>query len=146
MNQRSDSCQPVLEKCTRPNHPQSAPGSSRRPRPHQPIFPKTMQEPRKYATLVFTIAIRARGPAATRHFATHEDRPPILPMSPNHAERTAALPAQPCRLRPLAASVHLPHFRQSRFFVRLRSSQIVSDRLGSSGIVWDRLSLSLIHI
>ena len=126
MNQRSDSCQPVLEKCTRPNHPQSAPGSSRRPRPHQPIFPKTMQEPRKYATLVFTIAIRARGPAATRHFATHEHRLPILPMSLSHADSTVALPSLPCRIRPLAALPPKPLFR---------TSQIVSDRLRSSGIV-----------
>ena len=119
MNQRSDSCQPVLEKCTRPNHPQSAPGSSRRPRPHQPIFPKTMQEPRKYATLVFTIAIRARGPAATRHFATHEHRLPILPMSLSHADSTVALPSLPCRIRPLAALPPKPLFR---------TSQIVWDR------------------
>ena len=133
MNQSSDSCQPVLEKCTRPNHPQSATGSSRRPRPHQPIFPKTMQEPRKYATLVFTIAIRARGPAATRHFATHEHRLPILPMSPSHADSTVALPSQPCRIRPLAALPPKPPFR---------TSQIVSDRLRSSGIVSDRLGSS----
>ena len=119
MNHRSDSCQPVLEKCTRPNHPQSAPGSSRCPRPHQPIFPKTMQEPRKYATLVFTIAIRTRGPAATRHFATHEHRLPILPMSPSHADSTVALPSQPCRIRPLAALPPKPLFR---------TSQIVWDR------------------
>ena len=44
---------------------------------------------------------------------------------PNHAERAAALPAQPCRIRQLAESVHLPHYRQSPFFVRLRSSRIV---------------------
>ena len=50
-------------------------------------------------------------------------------MSPNHAERTAALPVQPCRIRPLAAIPPKP------FSVRLRSSQIVSDRLGSSHIV-----------
>ena len=131
MNQSTDSCQPALEKCTRPNPPQSAPGSSRRPRPHQPIFPKTLQKPRKYATLVFTTAIRARGPAATRHFATHEHRLPILPVSPNHADRTVALPAQPSRIRPLAALPPKPFFR---------TSQIVSDRLGSSGIVWDRPS------
>ncbi len=133
MNQRSDSCQPVLEQCTRPIHPQSAPGSSRRPRPHQPIFPKTMQEPRKYATLDFTIAIRARGPAATRHFATHEHRLPILPMSLSHADSTVALPSLPCRIRPLAALPPKPLFR---------TSQIVSDRLGSSQIVWDRLRSS----
>ena len=126
MNQSTDSCQPALEKCTRPNAPQSAPGSSRRPYPHQPIFPKTLQKPRKYATLVSTTAIRARGPAATRHFATHEHRLPILPVSPNHADRTVALPAQPSRIRPLAALPPKPFFR---------TSQIVSDRLGSSGIV-----------
>ena len=141
MNQSTDSCQPALEKCTRPNPPQSAPGSSRRPRPHQPIFPKTMQEPRKYATLVFTIAIRARGPAATRHFATHEHRLPILPMSPSHADSTVALPSQPCRIRPLAALPPKPLFRTSQIVSdRLRSSQIVWDRLGSSQIVWDRPS------
>jgi len=56
-------------------------------------------------------------------------------MSPNHAERTAAHPAQPCRIRQLAAVVHVPHLRQSPLFVRLRSSQIVWDRLRSSGIV-----------
>ena len=85
-----------------------------------------MQEPRKYATLVFTIAIRARGPAATRHFATHEHRLPILPMSPSHADSPVALPSLPCRIRPLAALPPKPLFR---------TSQIVSDRLRSSGIV-----------
>ena len=58
-------------------------------------------------------------------------RLPILPMSPNHAERTAALPARPCRIRPPAESVRCPQFRQSPLFVRLRSSQIVWDRLRS---------------
>ena len=48
---------------------------------------------------------------------------------PNHAERTAALPAQPCRIPPLSA------FQKEPFF---RTSQIVSDRLRSSGIVPDR--------
>jgi len=50
--------------------------------------------------------------------------------------------AQSRSLPSLAASVHLPHSRQSPFSVRLRSSQIVSDRLGSSQIVWDRPSAS----
>ena len=125
-NQSSDNCQPVLEGNTRPNHPQSARESPRRPRPHQPISPKFLHELRKCATLLLTSDFRARGPAATRHFATSEDRLSILPMSPNHAERTAALPAQPCRIRPLSA------FHKGPFF---RTSQIVSDRLGSSGIV-----------
>ena len=138
MNQNSDNCQPALGRKTRSNHPQSAPGSARRPRRHQPIFPRILREPRKCATLLLTTAIRARGPAATRHFATHEHRLPILPMSPNHAERTAALPARPGRIRPPAEPVNLPHFRQSPFFVRLRSSQIVRDRLRSSEIVSDR--------
>ena len=84
---------------------------------------KILREPRLCATLVLTTAIRAPGPAATRHFATNEDSLPILPMSPNHAERTAALPAQPCRIRPLSAFHKGPSFR---------TSQIVSDRLGSS--------------
>ncbi len=87
---------------------------------------KILREPRECATLVLTTAIRAPGPAATRHFATNEDSLPILPMSPNHAERTAALPAQPCRIRPLSAFHKGPSFR---------TSQIVSDRLRSSGIV-----------
>ena len=43
-------------------------------------------------------------------------------MSPNNAERIAALPVQPCRIRPLAAIPPKP------FSVRLRSSQIVWDR------------------
>ena len=49
--------------------------------------------------------------------------------------------APPRSLSSLAASVHLPQFRQSLFpYVsdRLRSSGIVWDRLRSSGIVWDR--------
>ena len=117
-----DNCQRALERNSRPNHPQSAPGSSRRPPPHQPFFPKILQEPWKCVTLVLATAIRAPGPAVTRHFATHEHRLPILPMSPNHAERTAALPVQPCRIRPLAAIPPKP------FSVRLRSSQIVWDR------------------
>ena len=95
---------------------------------------KILREPRECATLVLTTAIRAPGPAATRHFATNEDSLPILPMSPNHAERTAALPAQPCRIRPLSAFYNGPSFR---------TSQIVSDRLGSSQIVWDRPSTPL---
>ena len=131
-NQSSDNCQRALERNSRPNHPQFAPRSSRRPPPHQPFFPKILQEPWKCVTLVLATAIRARGPAVTRHFATHEHRLPIFPMSPNHAERTAALPVQPCRIRPLAAIPPKP------FSERLRSSQIVSDRLGSSGIVPDR--------
>ena len=94
---------------------------------------KILREPRECATLVLTTAIRAPGPAATRHFATNEDSLPILPMYPNHAERTAALPAQPCRIRPLSALHKGPSFR---------TSQIVWDRLGSSGIVWDRLGSS----
>ena len=121
-NQSSDNCQRALERNSRPNHPQFAPRSSRRPPPHQPFFPKILQEPWKCVTLVLATAIRARGPAVTRHFATHEHRLPIFPMSPNHAERTAALPVQPCRIRPLAAIPPKP------FSVRLRSS----------GIVWDR--------
>jgi len=44
-------------------------------------------------------------------------------MSPNLAERTAALLAQPCRIRPLSA------FHTEPFF---RTTQIVSDRLRSS--------------
>ncbi len=94
--------------------------------PYQPIFPKILQKPRKCATLFLTNAIRARGPAAARHFATNENRLPILPISPNHAERTAALPAQLCRIRPLAELPPKPFFR---------TSQIVSDRLRSSEIV-----------
>ena len=79
-----------------------------------------------------TTAIRARGPAATGHLAIHEHRLPILPMSPNHADRTAALPAQPCRsLYPSTVRIS----QRTAFCVRLRSSQIVSDRLGSSEIV-----------
>ena len=55
--------------------------------------------------------------------------PPTMPSAP------------PRSLSSLAASVHLPQFRQSLFpyvLDRLRSSQIVWDRLGSSGIVPDR--------
>ena len=47
-------------------------------------------------------------------------------MSPSHADSTVALPSQPCRIRPLAALPPKPLFR---------TSQIVSDRLRSSGIV-----------
>ncbi len=49
--------------------------------------------------------------------------PPTLPSAP------------PRSLPSLVASVLCPHFTQNRFFVRLRSSQIVSDRLRSSQIV-----------
>ena len=144
-NQSSGNCQPVLEGNTRPNHPQSTQESSRRPRPHQPAFPKILREPRKCATLVLTTAIRARGPAATRHYAIHEYRLPVLPISHNHAGRTAALPAQPCRIRPLSAFHKGPFFRTSQIVSdRLGSSRIVSDRLGSSQIVSDRLRSSRI--
>ena len=69
-----------------------------------------------------TTAIRARGPAATGHLAIYEHRLPILPMSPNHADRTAALPAQPCRsLYPSTVRIS----QRTAFCVRLRSSQIV---------------------
>ncbi len=104
-----------------------------------PLFPKTLQEPRECATLFLTTAIRARGPAATRHFATHEYRLPTLPMSPNHAERTAALPAHPCRIPLPAASVHLLHPSTCRTSAKALFAY-VSDRLRSSGIVWDRPS------
>ncbi len=104
--------------------PQNSP--VRRLPPYQPVFPKILQKPRKCATLFLTNAIRARGPAAARHFATNENRLPILPISPNHAQRTAALPAQLCRIRPLAELPPKPFFR---------TSQIVSDRLRSSEIV-----------
>ena len=125
-NQSSDNCQRNLEISARPNHPQSARESSLRPRPHQPILPKILREPRKCVTLVSTTVIRARGPAATRHFTTHENRLPILLTSP-----------QPCQahLRPPCPA--LPHPSSARFFVKalfpyvsdiLRSSQIVSDR------------------
>ena len=53
--------------------------------------------------------------------------PPTMPSAP------------PRSLPSLVASVLCPHFTKNRFFVRLRSSQIVSDRLRSSQIVWDRL-------
>ena len=132
-SQSSDNCQRALERNTRPNDPRSAPGSARRPRRHQPIFPKILRESRECATLLLTTAIRARGSAATRLFATHEHRLPTQPRSPNHAERTAALPARPCRIRPLVALPPKPCFR---------TSQIVSDRLRSSGIVSDRLRSS----
>jgi len=108
-------------------HP-NGPKRACRFRPFHLIFPKILQEPRKCATLFPTTFIHVRGPGATRHFATHENRLPILPMSPNHAERTAALPAQPCRIRPLSAFHKEPLFAY------------VSDRLRSSGIVPDRTS------
>lgn len=53
--------------------------------------------------------------------------PSYLPP-PNHAKRTSALPAQPCHIRPR------PAFSSKPFF---RTSQIVTDRLGSSQIVSD---------
>ena len=54
-------------------------------------------------------------------------------MSPNHAERTAALPAQPCSIRTLSAFHKGPFIRTSQIVSdRLRSSQIVPDRPGSS--------------
>ena len=69
-----------------------------------------------------TTAIRARAPAATGHLAIHEHRLPILTMSPNHADRTAALTAQPCRsLYPSTVRIS----QRTAFCVRLRSSQIV---------------------
>ena len=43
--------------------------------------------------------------------------------------------APPRSLTSITASVHCPYFTKNRFFVRLRSSQIVSDRLRSSRIV-----------
>ena len=51
---------------------------------------------------------------------------PSYQPTPNHAARTAALHARPCRIRPLSAFHKEPYFR---------TSQIVSDRLGSSRIV-----------
>ena len=132
-NQSSDNCQRNLEISARPNHPQSARESSRRPRPHRPILPKILREPRKCVTLVSTTATRARGPAATRHFTTHENRLPILLTSP-----------QPCQahLRPPCPA--LPHPSSARFFVKAHFPY-VSDRLRSSGIVSDRLRSSVLH-
>ncbi len=131
-NQSSDNCQRNLEINARPNHPQSARESSLRPRPHRPILPKILREPRKCVTLVSTTATRARGPAATRHFTTHENRLPILSTSP-----------QPCQahLRPPCPA--LPHPFTARFFIKALFPY-VSDRLRSSQIVWDRLRSSQI--
>ena len=130
-NQSSDNCQRNLEIKARPNHPQSARESSRRPRPHQTILPKILREPRKCVTLVSTTAIRARGPAATRHFTTHENCLPILLTSP-----------QPCQAHLRPPCPDLPHPSTARFFVKALFPY-VSDRLRSSGIVWDRLRSSV---
>ena len=74
-----------------------------------------------------TTAIRARGPAAARHFATHEIRLRILRTSPQpyRAHRRALCPA-------LRHPYTCSQIRQRPFSVRLRSSQIVWDRLRSS--------------
>ena len=48
---------------------------------------------------------------------------PSYQPTPNHAARTAALHARPCRIRPLSAFHKEPYFR---------TSQIVWDHLGSS--------------
>ena len=88
-----------------------------------------------------TTAIRARGPAATGHLAIHEHRLPILPMSPNHADNRHSAPPRSLPslaapfIRPLSAFHKEPLFASLRLANRLRSSQIVSDRLGSSEIV-----------
>ena len=119
-NQSSDNCQRNLEISARPNHPQSARESSLRPRPHQPILPKIPREPRKCVTLVSTTVIRARGPAATRHFTTHENRLPILLTSP-----------QPCQAHLPPPCPALPHPSSARFFVKALFPY-VSDRLRSS--------------
>ena len=129
MNQRSDSCQPVLEKCTRPNHPQSAPGSSRRPRPHQPIFQKPCKSPGN------TLHWSLQSPFAPAALPQLDTLRPMNTVCPFYQCPSATPTAQSRSLPCLAASVRLPHSRQSPFSVRLRSSQIVSDRLRSSGIV-----------
>ena len=94
--------------------------------PYQPVFPKILQKPRKCATLFLTNAIRARGPAATRHFATNENRLPILLTSP-----------QPCPAHCLASCQVMPHPSTVRISQRTAFSY-VSDRPGSSEIVSDR--------
>ncbi len=126
-NQSSDNCQRNLEINARPNHPQSARESSLRPRPHRTILPKILREPRKCVTLASTTATRARGPAATRHFTTHENRLPILLTSP-----------QPCQAQLRPPCPALPHPSTARFFVKALFPY-VSDRRRSSGIVSDRL-------
>ena len=98
--------------------------------PYQPIFPKILQKPRKCATLFLTNAIRARGPAAARHFATNENRLPILLTSP-----------QPCPAHRRAPCPALPHPSTCRTSAKALFSY-VSDRLRSSGIVSDRLRSS----
>ena len=60
---------------------------------------------------------------------------PMRTVCPTYPHCPTALSATPCSLPGLAASIHCPHFRKSRFSVRLRSSQIVWDRLRSSQIV-----------
>ena len=127
MNQSSDNCQPALERNTRPNHPPSRPPVLPPPAPSPTNFPKILREPRECATLLLTTAIRARGPAATRHLATHENRLPILRMSP-----------QPCRAHshpPCPAFQHPSAVRTSAKAL----FPYVSDRLRSSQIVWERL-------
>ncbi len=77
------------------------------PIPRQPISPTPVQEIRIYATLALTTANRARGPAATAHSATNENRLPI----PTHTVPT--LPrAPPPSLPSHALSAHCPPFPQ----------------------------------
>ena len=60
---------------------------------------------------------------------------PMKTVCPSY-QYPPTMPSAPPRFLPShAASVHLPNFRQSPFFVRLRSSRIVWDRLRSSQIV-----------
>ena len=123
MNQSSDNCQPALERNTRPNHPPS------RPRPHQPIFQRSCGSPENalHCSLLPPFA-----PAALPQLDILRPMKTVCPSYEcplNHAERTATLPAQPFSIRPLSALPPKPFFR---------TSQIVSDRLRSSGIVSDR--------
>ncbi len=103
-------------------HP-NGPKRACRFRPFHLIFPKILQEPRKCATLFPTTFIHVRGPGATRHFATHENRLPILLTS-----------SQPCPAHRRASCQVMPHPSTVRIS-QITAFSYVSDRLRSSRIV-----------
>ena len=122
-NQSSDNCQPVLEGNSRPNHPQSARESSRRPRPHQPVFPKN---PAGAPTMRYT------GPY-NRHSRPRPRRNSTLCDQRRQSAHPTNVP-QPCRAHRRTPCPALPH----PYTVRISQRTVflyVSDRLRSSGIV-----------
>ena len=116
------------------------PGNKCSPKP-SPIRPGVLPPPAPAPTNSPKNPARAPEMRYTGHYNRHSRPRPCRNSALYDPRKPSAHPtylpptmpsAPPPSLPSLATSVHGPLFRQSPFSVRLRSSQIVSDRLGSS--------------